>query len=227
MDVVVIGDPTTSANLAAVKGTAIVGNEQALVVRNIPGGTQTVSLVSTTISSGTVTANQGNSGAQNWPTLAKATSYLDGTTVGGIAGVPDALTPALMDLPVQVFNTVSTNILSVTPGIQFPPGFATPQQNTFTATGTGVSLDFTAFGWNPKYYGFVVINSGATTWTVILEGSFDNANWSTILTHTNTDGSGTYKFSVDAIARPFRYFRPRCTVYTGAGSILAIYMGVP
>ena len=48
-----------------------------------------------------------------------------------------------------------------------------------------------------------------TSFSVALQGSNDGANWTTLLTHTNTDGRVV--FAADAIPRPCRHFRLNCT----------------
>ena len=59
----------------------------------------------------------------------------------------------------------------------------------------------------------------ATSWTVVLEGSLDGTNWTTIITHARTDGVGVMKWPADAIRRPVRFLRSRCSaVVLGAAT---------
>ena len=51
-----------------------------------------------------------------------------------------------------------------------------------------------------------------TSFSVAFQGSNDGENWTTLLTHTNTDGRVT--FATDAIPRPCRHFRINCTAVT-------------
>lgn len=75
-----------------------------------------------------------------------------------------------------------------------------------------------------KYYTLQVVATGAVTiWDVRLEGSIDNINFVTILTHTNATGSG----AAVTTTTPYlaRYIRTRCAGLTlGAGTnVIAHY----
>jgi len=82
---ILISDGTNTNPLT---NAAPIGNEQALVVRNIPSGTQTISGAVTATVSGTVTANQGTSASLSnpWPVqLSNGTNtpIITNTTPGG------------------------------------------------------------------------------------------------------------------------------------------------
>lgn len=49
------------------------------------------------------------------------------------------------------------------------------------------------------------VGAAATTWSVTLEGSLDNVNWTTILTHANADVDGTTKW--DGGGKPCMFVR--------------------
>lgn len=98
--------------------------------------------------------------------------------------------------------------------------------DTFAATGNGTTLNCST---NPeKLFSIQVKGTGAaaTAWTVVLEGSLDNTNFTTLLTHQTADGDGTLK-SITAPA-PILYFRSRCSALTlgGASNVVTTILGV-
>ena len=91
------------------------------------------------------------------------------------------------------------------------------QQDSFSATGTGTVVDartvpLSSFALQVAPVGNV------TSWDVRLEGSLDNALFTTLLTHTNlSPGSGQIVVT-GAVLAPFLYFRTRCkSVDLGSG----------
>ena len=99
--------------------------------------------------------------------------------------------------------------------------------DTFTGTGNGTSVDATA---NPiGSFGILVRATGGTPtlWTLVLEGSIDGTNFSTILTHTNTLGLNVNLWS-GALISPCRYFRSRVVALTlgGASNIISDIVGM-
>lgn len=85
------------------------------------------------------------------------------------------------------------------------------------SSGASVSVDASTDG----TYSLSVNETGgaATSWTVVLEGSLDGTNWTTLITHARTDGVGVMKWPADAIRRPVRYLRARCSaVVLGAAT---------
>ncbi len=99
----------------------------------------------------------------------------------------------------------------------------TNRNDTYTgaANGTTVSQCY-------KNFAIQVVGTGAaaTSWTVVLEGSIDNVNFDTILTHTNVTGNGKMVWSA-ANNYPVNFFRSRCTavVLGTATNIKAWIMG--
>lgn len=87
-----------------------------------------------------------------------------------------------------------------------------------TATTTGVvGASLGAPGGAPfATYAVQVKGTGGapTSWIVLLEGSLDNANWTTIITHNATDGST----STDSTGKPFLFVRTNVTALTLGGS---------
>lgn len=70
--------------------------------------------------------------------------------------------------------------------------------------------------------------TGWTTWTLLLEGSLDNANWDTLLTHTNvTPADG--KIIWTTVAKPVKYTRMSLTAVSGGTTgqtLVATMLGV-
>lgn len=91
------------------------------------------------------------------------------------------------------------------------------RQDTFTATGNGVTLD--RAGYPGARFALQVTGTltqvGTTVWTVILEGSLDGVTFTTILTHTypaTADGATVWQSA--GVQTPCRYMRTRCSALT-------------
>ncbi len=101
------------------------------------------------------------------------------------------------------------------------------RSDTFTATANGTTVD--AHLAPVKYFSLYVVQTGSiTSWTVVLEASLDNVNFTTVLTHTNTTpGTGLVVFGGTS-AFPALYFRARCSAITlGAGTnVVATILGM-
>src|SRR6266576_3320068 len=68
---------------------------------------------------------------------------------------------------------------------------------TFNATTTGAQQSFGAAGAVPFIRYAIQVKGVAvapTTWSVTLEGSLDNVNWTVLITHANADTDGTTKW---------------------------------
>lgn len=102
------------------------------------------------------------------------------------------------------------------------------RSDTFTSTGNGTAVDVST---RPmRKFGLQVKGTGATptSWTVVLEGSLDGTNYTTILTHVNgTNADGAVVWS-SAVETPCLYFRARCSALTlgGATNVVATILGV-
>lgn len=94
--------------------------------------------------------------------------------------------------------------------------------DTFITTASGVTVSSLT---NPmSSFSVGVKATGAvTSWDVRLEGSNDNVNFTTLLTHTNvTPGDGLMIFSGTAVT-PCLYFRSRCAgLVLGAGTNVVV-----
>lgn len=81
----------------------------------------------------------------------------------------------------------------------------------------------------PCFYSLQVKGTGAaaSSWTAVLQGSNDGANWTTIISHAATDGST--QFPADATPRPYRYLRINCSALSlgSATDIVVTAVGVP
>lgn len=103
------------------------------------------------------------------------------------------------------------------------------RSDTYTTTANGTQVDVStrpsrAFGLQVKGTGVA-----AASWTVVLEGSLDGTNYTTVLTHqsgTNSDGAVAWS---SAVLTPCLYFRSRCTALSlgSATNIVATILGVP
>jgi hypothetical protein len=92
------------------------------------------------------------------------------------------------------------------------PAFAT-RSDTYTTTSSGTTVDthtspLTSFAIQVKGTG-----ASATSWNVVLEGSLDNAEFTTILTHKTNTGDGACMWS-GSVLSPVLYFRSRVTALT-------------
>ena len=123
-------------------------------------------------------------------------------------------------------TTATVDIGSVHHQVHF--GGQRSQAHTFIAAGNGTAVDASRHGC--KSFGLQVKGTGATatSWTVVLEGSMDGTNYSTILTHTNTaDSDGAAVWTGPNFA-PVLHFRARCSavVLGSATNIVATVVGM-
>jgi hypothetical protein len=79
----------------------------------------------------------------------------------------------------------------------------------FTAADTSIAV--TVHG--SSKFGFQVWASDttATAWSIVLEGSLNNEDWTTLITHANTDGDGKVLWTVD---KPCVYMRAKLVSVT-------------
>lgn len=116
--------------------------------------------------------------------------------------------------------TIASNQSAVP--VSFSAGTILTRVDTFTTTSNGTTLD--AHLAPVKSFAIGVVATGAvTSWTVVLECSLDNSNFTAILTHTNTTpGTGQTVFSGTSLL-PCLYFRSRTSAITlGAGTNLVV-----
>lgn len=126
------------------------------------------------------------------------------------------INPAKEDGNLATINTTLAGIKSQTDKLTFTGsqldvtsavGFAT-RQDTFTATGNGQTVDVHT---SPlTRYAIQVKGTGAaaTSWDIVLEGSLDGVNFSTILEHVTSIGDGQVLWSGE-LDSPALYFRSR------------------
>jgi len=105
-------------------------------------------------------------------------------------------------------------------------GASQSRSDTYTGTATGTTVN--ASSAPVKSFSMVVKGTGAaaTSWTVVLEGSLNNVNFTTLLTHSNTDGDGVLKSTTSN--SPVLYYRTRCTAVTlgSATNIVTTILGM-
>lgn len=103
---------------------------------------------------------------------------------------------------------------------------ATRSDTYTTSPATGVTVTVPA---PVKSFSILVKSTGtaATAWNVVLEGSLDNVNFTTILTHTNVTGDGVL-LSTTTSFTPSLYFRSRLTsiTLTPATAIVVTILGM-
>lgn len=108
--------------------------------------------------------------------------------------------------------------------LKFP---GSTRSDTYTVAGNGTTQS--AATAPSKYYSIQVKGTvaGATAWDVVLEGSLDNVNFDTILSHVTGTGDGKVMFG-SASPSPCLYFRSRCVSITlgGATNIVVTILGV-
>lgn len=113
----------------------------------------------------------------------------------------------------------------------YPVGksFAT-RADTFTASGNGTSVDVSG---RPCSQFALQVKGGTgapTAWDVVLEGSLNGTNYTTILRHGNANPNGANADGavVYAAAAPFLHFRARCVSVTPgpATNIVATIVGM-
>lgn len=102
------------------------------------------------------------------------------------------------------------------------------QSDTFTAAGNGVALDVSSYP--PSAYAIQVVGVGAaaTAWSIVLEGSLDGENYTTILTHGTLTGNGVVLFS-GTNRSPATTIRSRVVSVTlGSATAVSVYItGAP
>lgn len=100
------------------------------------------------------------------------------------------------------------------------------RQDTFTAAGNGTTVDVST---KPlKSFAITGAQTGTvTSWTLILEGSLDGTNFTTMVTHTNVIGNNVIVFS-GANLYPVMYIRVRCSaIVLGVGtSVTSTILGM-
>lgn len=106
---------------------------------------------------------------------------------------------------------------------------AQARQKTYAGiTTTGAKEAIAAPGGAPfATYAIQLKGSGAgpTSWTVNLEGSLDNVNWTTICTHNATDGSTVW----DTNGKAVNFVRPNVSALNlgSATDIVIVVVAVP
>ena len=99
------------------------------------------------------------------------------------------------------------------------------RSDTFTVAANGTTVS--ALTKPQKYFSIQVKGTGAAAdaWSIILEGSLNNSNFTTIVTHGTADGDGAVKVATAVF--PVLYFRSRLDTVTlgGASNIVVTILG--
>ena len=207
----------TSAKQPAL-GTAGTASTDVLTVQGIASMTALKvdgSAVTQPVSAASLPLPTGASTAAKQPALGTAGSAsADVLTVQGIASMT-----ALKVDGSAVTQPVSGTLTAV-------PAPSSGSQ-TFTGTGNGTTVDVSTT--SRRCFAVMVKGTGAaaTSWTVVLEGSLDNVNFSEICSHTTTDGNAAIVWS-GVIPFPVLYFRVRVSalVLGSATNINVFHLGV-
>lgn len=197
---------STVTNLVQMNGVAI---EMGTGVRT--AGTQRVTIATNDlvpISAASLPLPSGASTAAKQPALGTAgVSSADVISVQGIASGT-----AVIVNPGNTANTTAWLITKVTSN----------RSDTYTATGNGTTIDVST---RPvQSFAISVKATGAvTSWDVRLEGSLNNVEFTTILTHTNvTPGDGVVLSSGSSLS-PSLYIRSRAAgLVLGAGTNVVV-----
>lgn len=105
------------------------------------------------------------------------------------------------------------------------------RQDTYTGAASGTAINAATTGL--ARHSLQVKGTGAapTAWNVVYEVSLDNANWTILITHSNTggDADGALKFAPGGDAYPALYTRSRCVSITlgGASNVVVTIVGLP
>lgn len=108
--------------------------------------------------------------------------------------------------------------------VQISAPFQANRSDTFTGTGNGTTVNTSDIP--VSRFGLQVKGTGAvpTSWQVVLEGSLNSTDFSTILTHQNginTDGAVVST----GTSAPFRYFRSRVVALTlGSATNIVVHI---
>lgn len=123
-------------------------------------------------------------------------------------------------------NGIATDVSSSNPLPTAAPGLN--RSDSFTGVASGSTLAATSAP--VKSFSIAVKGTGtsATTWNIVLEGSLDGVNFTSILTHTNTTGDGV-TLSSGTAKSPCLYFRSRVTALSlgSATNVVVTILGVP
>lgn len=118
-----------------------------------------------------------------------------------------------------LINTSNSAIYSIISNYSSYITGITSESNASGITATGAGTTLQAKYHTGRVASLMVVNNGATSWTVGIEVSPDGTNWETESTHTNVT-PGTGKFAYSKNDRPRQYWRYNVTaIVPGIGSI--------
>lgn len=160
-----------------------------------------------------------------WDAMAQPVINTDTLTVS-MAGVATQATLAALLTELQAKpDLAETQPVSIAATLTIKPAYGT-RSDVFTGIATGTTHDTST---TPlRVFALQVKGTGAipTLWTVVLEGSLDGTNFSTLMTHVTATGDGAVLWATGAA--PVLYLRSRCTALTlgPATNITVTMLGV-
>jgi hypothetical protein len=143
----------------------------------------------------------------------------------------DSRTMRAVEVSSKLHQTIARSVMNSTSAPSSAAFFLdkASRSDTYTGTASGTTVDVSAQGM--KHFGIQVKGTGAapTSYTVLLEGSLDGTNFSTLLTHTNSSPGDGLILHSGASVLPVLYFRSRCTalVLGSATNIVVTIIGKP
>jgi hypothetical protein len=170
----------------------------------------------TNTGNGATAANQ-TTGNNSLSTIATNTGNIPAKGAATTANSTPVNIASDQTVPVSIAGTVTVT----------SSAFFSKTTYTVTTSGTQTATDIhtsPAKTWSVSVKG---TGAAATTWAVNLEVSLDNANWTPLLTHSNSTGDGTLLASGDTLV-PALYYRANVTSLTlgSATNIIITLLGV-
>lgn len=116
--------------------------------------------------------------------------------------------------------TPSTNAFSIN-------GISSYRTDNYTAAGAGTTINVSSSPLRTFSIQVTGIGATATSWDVLLEGSLNGVNFTTLMEHTEVIGNGVALFSGTNL-QPVLYYRSRVVAVTlgGASAIAVTALGV-
>lgn len=233
------------ANSGVDVGDVTINNASGASAVNIQDGGNVITVDMTAVVPGTAATNLGKAedAAHTTGDVGVMALSVRSSTATALSGTNLDYQPLITDasgkLYVNPFATDATTYLPgrLTDGTTFldPTSSTNPaivndnwdtRADTYTAAGNGTTVTMTS---DPKKYYSIqakCTTAAATAWSIVLEGSLDGTNFTTIISHGTADGDG----SVKAFSTPFPvlYMRSRCVSVTlgSATNIITTILGM-
>jgi len=136
--------------------------------------------------------------------------------------------PTSATLSAETTKVIGTVNISAGQSIATTAANVSTRSDTFTTAANGVTVNVSTTGLKYFSIGCKGTTAAPTAWNIVLEGSNDNVNFTTILTHVNTtvpDGQTLYS---GTNATPALYYRSRMVSVTlgSATNIVCVIVGM-